>query len=416
MKPSVALRVAAITSLVVGCGGTPIATPTPLPTLAGSPTTAPPPTSGPTASSGISYQGSLAVLPAEPRPGFQRDIRCSGAIGADDPVVLVTVPATSLDGEEQVELRNRSDPANPRTACTLGGANGMYDAWLLDARHLVIRDGDAEPQALFAVVDLPEVLFHWFALPAGSGWESDLLAIAPGLDMVLWNEVHAGDRDVDVIHLATADDDEALVTLPDPNQGRCGQPTDSSFGRWSPTGPEAFVLVQPIDGWQSLLVLDPLTTFLSIVPPDGGWAAGEAPQMAVWSPTQEELYWSQGGDVWRWTPDVGRKRIFEGVTWFDPTFSADGRYLAWLEMGDAGVGDIHVYDTRSAGRPKKVASSATSPRFIDATHLWFLTGEAMGDCSSLAPTPRLYDVVSGTARDSDIPAVLSAWPATSAQD
>jgi hypothetical protein len=420
MKPPVVVRTVVVALLVAACGA-PGGTASPatsglpaLPTGPATPRVAPMPTVGPS----LSYAGALAVLPAEPRPGFQRDIRCSGEIGADDPVVLVTVPAANIEDDATVELRDFADPVNPRTVCSFGGENGIYDAWLLDSRHVVIRDGEAEPTVLFAVVDLPEVHFRWFALPPGTSadFSPELITVSPKLDQVLWNDVHAGGKDVDAIHVATGDDDQVIATVPDPNEGRCGEPSDSSRGRFARSWPEAYILVQPIDGWQSLLVYDGTTASVLSKPPSGGWAAGKAPQMAVWSPRQEELYWSQGGDAWRWTPDMGMERSVRGVTWFDPTFSADGRYLAYI-VGDAnGVGDLYLWDMQSAARPAKVAGSATTPRFLDATQLWYLSGEAMGECTSIAPTAHIHDAASGATRDSDIPVVLSAWPATSAQD
>jgi hypothetical protein len=280
----------------------------------------------------------------------------------------------------------------------------------------VIRDQEAEPRALFAVVDLPEVRFRWFALPQETGWGPELLAVGPNLDRILWNDVHAGGRDVDEIHLATGDDDQVIATAPDPNQGRCGQPSDSSTGRYARTGPEAYVLTQPMDGWQSLLVIEQDRASVVAAPPAAGWAAGQAPQMALWSPTQEELYWSQGGDAWRWTPDMGKQRLLRGVTWFNPTISADGRWLAYAVGQDGGPGDLFAWDLRAAGAPKKIAGSASSPRFLDATRLWYLAGESMGDCTGTASTPIVYDVRAGKQAASEIPAVLSAWPATSAQD
>ena len=421
MKTQVAVRILLVGLLAAACGSEPGGSSSsgsgslpPLPTGAGTPRGSQPPTVGPS----LAYGGSLGVLPAEPRPGFQRDIRCTGEIGASDPVALVAVPAANIDDDATVELRDLADPVNPRTVCTFGGANGIYDAWLLDSRHLVIRDGEAETRALFAVVDLPAVTFRWFELPAGTAqeWTPELLTVGPRLDRVLWNDVHAGDKDVDVIHLATAADDQVIDSVPDPNGGRCGQPVDSATARYSPTGPDAYVLVQPIEGWQSLLIIDDDQGSVVATPPAGGWPAGKAPQMALWSPTREELYWSQGGDAWRWTRDKGRQRFLPGVTWFAPTISADGRFLAYVAGDATGVGDAYVVDLQGALRPRKIAAAATSTRFLDATHLWFLTGEAMGDCTSVGSTPMIYDVAAGATRDSDIPAVLSAWPATSAQD
>jgi hypothetical protein len=413
MHPAVAVRVFVVAALVAACGG---ATPSASPAARG-PSAGPSiavhatPTPAPTPTASVSYAGSLAVLPAEPREGFSATIECSGSIADDDSVALVALTRTNPDAPEVFVLRRSTAGQPPETICTF--SEDIYGATLLDARHVVIQDVRAEGRQLYAVVDIPYVRYRWFEVPAGTGWGGELLAVGPNLDQVLWNDVHAGGKDVDEIHLATADDDAVLATVPDPNEGRCGQPTDSSTGRYARTGPEAYVLAQPIDRWQSLLVIDGPSVGTLASPPAAGWKAGTAPQMALWSPVQEELFWSQGGAVWRWTPDMGKKEMLDGVTWFSPTFSADGRYLAFTTEPESGTGDIYLWDLRAAGGPRTVAAGG-APRFLDGTHLWYLTGEVMGDCTGGPQTPTIYDVTTGSTTDSDVQAVLSAWPATSA--
>jgi len=99
-------------------------------------------------------------------------ITCSGAIGAADPVAVVQLHSAADTGE--LVMRDYVDPRNPRTACqfhTQQAGHGYGVAQLIDAHHVVIASNDC--CQLFAVVDLPEVRFHWFQLPRPAGFRCD---------------------------------------------------------------------------------------------------------------------------------------------------------------------------------------------------------------------------------------------------
>ena len=386
---------------------------TPSPTLAvptATPTeapTAPPPSLDP------AVHGSFEVLPTAPLAGFDASIVCDGEIGRDDPVAIVWLEKPNGDRGDLV-LRNYADVANPRTVCTFP-RNGPRVVQLIDPRHVVIAGANDEA---FAVVDLPEVHYRWFALPDESHSQR-FISIGPELDRVVWKTEQfkpAGGKDR--IHVTTAGGDEVLAVLPDANAGRCGQPTDSSQGGYTRSGSSLYILNQPTLTQESLLIFRGAEERLSILPPPGWWKEGRQPVFALWSPTAAALYWSQGGDVWRWTPDAGRQRFLEGVTWWDPTISADGRYLAYAERHEDGGRDgVYLVDLVDGGGPRRIGNGDRGePRFLNATQLWLQASNGGGCAGPMPPGTWIYDVSSGQESDSIIASVVAAWPATSSQD
>ena len=193
-------------------------TPTPGATGSASPTSlpaTPAPTPSPI-SVAMSSSASFSLLPTAQPADFVSHISCNGSIGPSDPVALVYLHGTGPG----VALRDYADPGSPRTACTVGDSPPqLIDiAQLIDARHVVIRGNGP----VFAVVDLPEVRYHWFALPQEAGFRAEFLAVAPGLDQIAWessNTVGAETAERKV-HLTTAAGDQVVAALPSSPGGR----------------------------------------------------------------------------------------------------------------------------------------------------------------------------------------------------
>ena len=118
------------------------------------------PTSSPTPAPPTSSSATFSLLPAVPPAGDAAEITCSGDIGPSDPVAIVSLKGTQRVAGPTV-MRDYSDPAHPRTVCDFG-SGGVTQ--LIDARHVVIESCPGAP-CIYAVVDLPEVRYHWFALP-----------------------------------------------------------------------------------------------------------------------------------------------------------------------------------------------------------------------------------------------------------
>jgi hypothetical protein len=365
-----------------------------------------PPASGPPATPNPNIQGSFDLLPASPRADFAAQIECSGSIGQTDPVAIAW-----LTGPSGIVLRDYAEVAHPRTACSFGSGDWSI-VQLIDPRHVVIVDEQASDK--YAVVDLPQVRFHWFRLPKTKGWGSQLITVGPALDRVVWKQVDP-DNSRDTIFLSTASRTRVLATLPDTNLGRCGSPSDSAPGRYTAAGDYLFVLNAPIEANNSLVIFKGRETLLSIVPPNIEWAhQANAPSMAIWSPVSPTLYWSRGGDVWRWTPEGGQQRFIAGVSWFDPTISADGRYLAYSALNSDLKSHVYLVDLTGDAVPHRIGDGQRAePRFLNSTQLWYIAGDS-GGCAGGPSAYRVYNVTSGSEDASIIEYVRAAWPAMSA--
>jgi hypothetical protein len=306
-------------------------------------------------------------------------------------------------------LRDYANPTNPRTVCTIAGGYGLV-MQLIDARHVVIGGSDTS----LAVVDLPEVRYHWFRLPSKLDVQSaTFVAISPRLDEIAWLSSNM-DGTVRAVHLTTASGDRAVATLR-PAGGRCGSPEDSNQGAYARSGSTLYILDQPIAPDNTLLVLQASRAALSLVPPTGGWPSGAAPGMAVWSPTSDTLFYRQGGDVWKWTTAGGAQVYLPGVSWFSPTITPDGAHLAYAVQRPDGLHDIYLVDLAGAGRPQRIGGGARSgPVFLNNTQLWYLT-ESPGGCAGEGTRPKrlIYNLSDSSEAASIIDAVLYVWPATS---
>jgi hypothetical protein len=403
-------RTHAVASIVLGvslagCAAGPsmstAPSPTPLAATPGPSASATPPASPSPAPSETALPvvgDSFGILSAPPA-AFGGTITCTGPIGATDPVAIVDL----LDG--RTVLRDYADPAHPRTACVLGTG---YVTQLIDPNHIVIEEPAGE--RTFAVVDLPEVRFHWFRVSMGE-FGNALLAVSPGLDEVAWNEVENGEP-FDRIHLATAGGDRVVAKLPDTNPGRCGAPTDSNRAAYTRSGSALFVLDEPLPEI-SLIVVKDGALALSLV---GTAAAATAtrPLKALWSPTSETLYFTQAGAVWRWTQARGRTVFLPGVTWQSATIAPDGRHLAYSVDRSDGLLDTYLVDLAHGGKPVRIGNAPHGgPVFLDATHLYVVPGDGPGGCTGPgAPGHQIYDIVSGAESATDIDWIQHVWPAT----
>ena len=355
------------------------------------------------------------ILPTDPIPGYVVPVACSGEIGATDPVAIVQLEPTGEDPGEIV-LRDFAGSTDEQTVCTFprDASRFSFSVRLIDAKHLLLDLSTEDRPALFLIVDLPDVTVHWFQLPETSGWGSELITVGPKLDRIVWKAVQPLGSETDEIHVTTAAGDTVVATLPDRNEGRCGEPWDSRQGAYTRSGSELYVLNQPAAAYNSLVVFDGDKKSLSILAPATDWQQGEWPAMAVWSPTTPTLYFTQSGDVWRWTRADGKQRFLRGVSWYRPTISADGRYLAY-EAGRADGGtDVYLVDLSSDGDPVKVGADGGNPVFLDDTQLWYARNGVSGGCEGYAePTFFVRDVGTGTEAPTNLIGVLAVWPATS---
>lgn len=377
-----------------------VASGTPEPTVS----PAPKPTGSPTSVA----SGPFPILGTAKPVGFNPTISCTGTIGASDPVALVALHAAA-GSNGSIVLRDYADPNKPRTACALGNT-AFAVVQLIDARHLVI----SADSGTYAVVDVPEVRFRWFRLPASTGvFGTELVAVSPALDRIVWKAVRPGNAPNDIIHVATVTGDRIVATLPDTNAGRCLAATDSNQSGYTRSGSALFVLDEPLPEI-SLIVLEGDAVGLSDVAPKGSPDPATRPLMALWSPTSETLYFKKSGAVWRWTLSGGTTQFLAGVDWSSATISPDGAHLAYAVRRSDGLHDVYLVDLAHGGRPVRIGKGPRDrPVFLNSSQLWFLP-QGSTDCVGQAPAgPLVYNVGNGTESPSIIDNVFRVWPATS---
>lgn len=389
------------------------ASPTPVPS-ASAEATSPTPTStalSTPASSPISSGASFSVLPRKQPAGFVSTITCSGSIGASDPVAVVQLRGAS--GGDAV-LRDYANTSSPRTACVF--KNGQVRQ-LIDARHVIIAPqidrGDAA--YAYAVVDLPEVRYHWFQLPHPPGFGAGLIAVSPALNEIAWfsnNDRTGGDRKV---HLTTKSGDKVVGNLPIA-LGRCGSSEASKEGAYTNSASHLYVLDQPLPD-NTLLVFQGAKQVLAVRPPGAGWPKGVAsqPMMAVWSPTTQTLFYRQNGSVLQWTQAGGKQLYLKGISWYYPTFSPDGSHLAYSVLRSDGLHNTYVVDVAHGGSPKLIGKGPRNlPVFLNSTQIFYWS-EGNGICGPGVNQRLVYDITDGSESSTVIDGVSHIWPATSSQ-
>jgi hypothetical protein len=171
------------------------------------------------------------------------------------------------------------------------------------------------------------------------------------------------------------------------------------------------VLDQPLPD-NTLIVLEGNKQVLSVVPPGTGWPKGSQPEMAVWSPMSETLFYRQNGDVWRWTQAAGAQRYLPGVNWYYPTFTPSGSHLAYAVPRSDGLHDIYLIDVARGASPQLLKSARNFPVFLNATQLWYWS-EVQGICGPGLNHPLVYDITDGSEAASIVESVTAVWPATS---
>jgi hypothetical protein len=364
-------------------------------------TAAPTPTTVPTPESITATSAPFSLLPADPPPDFVSTITCEGDIGPSDPVAIVQLKASDPDTFRRQELRNYADISSPRTVCTFGDGD-FYIEDLIDAKHvLIIASG------VHAVVDLPEVRYHWFDPPQADGVRGNVLAVSPQLDAVVWSR-YRGDRVTRDIVLTTAAGDEVVAALPGVEGGRCGAPEDSNFADYQHAGTHYYVLDQLYLQVNALVVADGAVAKLDIQPPEEGTRdPGTIPTFAMWSPLEDVLYFRLGDDVMRWTPEGGQELFMADTPWFHPSMTADGRYLAYVVDTD-----LYLVDFEGDATPRLIQPGVLRPVFLNNAQLWFEEASSAG-CITEERQVRVYDVRDGSVAPSIVEWVQEVWPGTS---
>jgi hypothetical protein len=334
---------------------------------------------------------------------------CNGDIGPTDQVAIVELRSKGRAGP--VVLRDYRDPANPTTVCEFGKASG-WSYSLLDAQHLLARNWDCyEGGCAYAVIDLPAVRYHWFALTDTNDDYEELVGVSPNLDEVAWRSTTYDDPRVGEprsVYVTRSDGTELIGHLPPSGGGFCGEgPFHSGYAR---SGSYFYMLdyagspgvFQIFRGRQRVFSLRTKSS-----------AFAEGPRSPIWSSVADTLYYLRGSDLWRWTADAGPQRFMPDVTWSSATISPDDHYLAYAASGADGSSDTYLIDL-TATRPESqlIARKREAPRFLTDTQLWLQPEPGSGGCAGPEPAPPvIYDINEGAEAPSIIRRVWSTWPA-----
>jgi hypothetical protein len=355
----------------------------PLPWLSPSPSATPPAATTPTSSS-----ATFLLLPTvlAPEPESFTTVTCTGSIGPSDPVGVGILSTTVL------VLYGYADATNPRTVCQMGGP---WPVQLIDAHHMLV-EGTSAPKhdLIYAVVDLPEVRYHWFQLPDPKN-QLQFPAVGPGLDRIVWASKDPA-RNVDDVHLTTSAGDNVVASIPNAHLGGMGG-VDARF-----TNSGSYIWFSDDFGSaDSLLVLDDSQTPQAVFSLNGG-------RVPIWSPTTETLYYIDNGDVWRWTAADGARIFLSGVNAITVTISADGRYLAYDSHSAAdSVNYSYLVDLVKGDGPKQLGNGGRGGGvFLNSTLLSYATE---------AHTRLVCDVSTGTESPSAIMPSGISWPAASSR-
>jgi hypothetical protein len=377
--------------------------PPPTSTPSPSKTSAPSPSPVPTAAVIASTTATFSLMPVDPPPDFESTITCDGDIGPSDPVAIVTLKGSDPDTFARPELRSYADISSPRTVCRFGDGDFFIED-LIDARHVLIS-----ASGVHAVVDLPEVRYHWFNPPREEGQVGgNVLAVSPQLDAVVWMRYRADPLTRDLM-ITTAAGDAVVAALPGVEGGRCGSDTDSNHADYQHAGSHYYALDQLTLSLNALVVADGAVAKVEFQPPaDGARDPATIPTFAIWSPVEEVLYFRLGDDVMRWTPAEGQELFMADTPWFNPSMTADGRYLAYVVDSD-----LYLVDFEGDATPRLIHPGVLRPVFVNDAQLWFEEAPSNG-CITDERQVRVYDVRDGSVAPSIVEWVQEVWPATSA--
>jgi hypothetical protein len=324
--------------------------------------------------------------------GYVPNITCTGPIGASDPVAIVV---TEEGSKTEVIMRDYAEVTNPRTVCSFPDDF----ARLLDARHVTF--GACSPgggACALAIVDVPEVRYHWYELPKTPDRFVKLVAVAPDLTAAAWTEFDSNTF-ARSLHVRDATGEYLIADLDSLEPGDCGpEPvTEAAFAR---SGSLLYVIDEYVGS--HLYVLDGHDVEESL----------ETVYSAVWSPTSDTLYFRKAHHIYRWSPDTEATLIQRDLDWRHPTVSPDGRSLAYAASNNEGGDDIYLADPAHLDQARPIARNASLPVFLNDARLWFKNESPFGCGEGVPPRQSVYNLTASTTATTVITEVLSVWPAT----
>ena len=301
-----------------------------------------------------------------------------------------------MHGSTAVILRDYVDESHPRTLCTFS----LPILSILDPHHVVALDtASTATNTPTAVIELPSGRVF------DIGVAGDVAAVDGDLSQALWFSLSSPPT----LHDSWNGGDHVIQVYPTVN-GMCGLgPTPGAFSRDATYG-FATWSQGPDDSFLNIVAASTHTGVFVISPPTEGWQSFQAPGMALWNPTQDQLFWTQSGGIQTWTPTGGMHLLRSSLTWQYPTMSPDGTHIAYVLTDNSGNGTIYLFDPTTGTSSSKIGTG-TIPMFLTKNWLWVKNNA--GGCGPQDPTSYIYDLSDHTTTASSLDWVYATWPATS---
>ena len=299
-----------------------------------------------------------------------------------------------MHGSNAEILRDYADESHPRTLCTF--------RWpvfsILDPHHVVALD-DSGSSTATAIIELPSA--RVFDL----GVAGNVDAIAPDFSQVLWYST----GNPPVLQDTWKTGSTTIQVYPELS-GLCGiEPVAGAFSRDARYGFAVW-----LQGAAYLNIVDASTHqgVLAIKPPASGqWPPFQGPEMPLWDPVSDQLFWTQGGVIKTWTPSDGTSTLRTGLTWSWPTMSPDGTHLAYILSDSSGNGTVWLLNPQTGASQGKIGTG-TQAMFLTKDWIWVKNNT--GGCGPQSPATYIYDLRDHTTTASSLDWVYATWPATSA--
>jgi len=326
---------------------------------------------------------------------------CSGTPGAREAVLVMQRSTSKI-------LADVSDPAHPRTICTL---TGLWQPQLVTAsaiswsasQHALGTPGPTVIVTLDLFSGTSAVVASW----QGGGYLDGLHAWSPDRGLLAYLTSGAGGVD---IHLLSGGGDHVVGSL-GAVPGRGTNPTeDDAYLEFSPDG-AYFALEQTFTGSGAHLQVMRAT--------NGTLAYSQASAtMATWASTGSKLYFRhlQAAVIYQWDSVAGvTQALGRSLAWIKPRADVGDDYLTFTVRDAAGTPHVWLYG--HAGRAgSQLPNVRSSPVFLAAGAIFYIEeapcGVNCGPGPATQPTGRtfIYDLSHQAETASTILSVVATWP------
>ncbi len=327
---------------------------------------------------------------------------CSGGPAAQEALI-------TLQGSTNPVLADVTDPAHPRTICTITGSWSLQLVTQGEVSWSATQGSPGSPgQSVIATLELFSGTSGLVATWTGGGFLDGLHAWSPDLSTLVYVTSDAAAVNV---HLLTGAGDRVLATY-GAVPGRGVNPNeDDAFIAFSPDG-GFFTLEQTFTGSGDHLV---------VWSRSGSVFSQPSATMATWGSTGSKLYFRQPNAsvvyVWDSTGPAGNRSqaLGQQLAWIRPRADAGDDYLAFTVRDSSGIPHVWLYGHggRAGGL---LPNQRSTPSFLNTGTVFLIEEAPCGANCGLGPATQpdgktfIYNIATQTETSSTIASVLGAWP------